>query len=211
MSTDTIRVLVLDDHDVVRTGIATLLDQQGFEVVGDASDTDEAVALTVATGPDLAIVDVRLRASNGIEAIGRLRQVAPQVRVCMLTSFADEKAARASLQAGATGFIIKDQTADELARHFRMVASGSVVIDHRVASAALTPQDPVLTSQETAILRRIALGHTNREIGEALHISHHTVKEYLSNAMRKLGTRTRAETVATAMREGLIDSRASDG
>lgn len=200
-----VRVIVLDDHDVVRTGLATLLAQHGFEVVADTHDVAEAVLLVQAKEVDLAIVDVRLGGVSGAAAVQRLRHARPGLRVCMLTSFADPKAARVATQNGATGFVLKDQPAEDLVRHLQLVAEGSTVIDQRVAGEVLNPADPILTEKELAVLSRIADGMTNREVGAELGLSHHTVKEYLSNAMRKLETRTRAETVAIAIRQGLLD------
>ena len=136
-----------------------------------------------------------------VDAVHRMH---PDTRIAVLTSFEDRAAASAAVQAGATGFLLKDTPIDELARRLRGVATGTLVIDSRVAGAVLRPEQRLLSGHELSILELVAEGLTNREIGARLHLSHYTVKDYLTRIMRKLGTRSRAETVARAVQQGLL-------
>ncbi|WP_052665795.1 response regulator [Nitriliruptor alkaliphilus] len=200
-----IRVLLVDDHAVVIEGLSGLLSRSGFEVVATTGDPDEAVRMARQVTPDLAVVDVRLGATSGLDLVPDLLAANDVLRVCVLTSFQDAAGARCALEAGATGFVLKDQPADELCRQLEAVARGSVLIDHRVAAAVLRPAAAqLLTPRELAVLRLVATGANNREVGDQLHLSAHTVKEYLGNAMRKLEVHTRTEAVAVAMRQGLL-------
>jgi DNA-binding NarL/FixJ family response regulator len=139
-----------------------------------------------------------------VDVVHRMR---PEIRIAVLTSFEDRAAASAAVHAGAGGFLLKDTPIDELARRLRGVATGTLVIDSRVAGAVLCPEQRLLSGHELSILELVAEGLTNREIGARVHLSHYTVKDYLTRIMRKLGTHSRAETVARAVQQGLLVPR----
>ena len=202
---ETCRALIVDDHDIVLEGLRRALEREGISVVGATGDVDEAVQVARREQPDLCLVDLRLGPDSGLEAIPRLLDAAPGARVAMLTSFPEGRSARAAIEAGATGFIVKDTPVPELCRQLRAVVGGSLVLDQRVAAAVVRGGGVTLTAQERSVLILVAEGLTNREIGSRLYLSAHTVKEYLANVMRRLGTHTRAQTVAKAIQAGLID------
>lgn len=201
----TIRAVLVDDHELVLDGLRRALTRHGMTVVGSFADADSALPFLACHDVDFLVVDLRLRDQSGISLVTEASGRHPDMRFAVLTSFADASSARAAIEAGATGFLLKDTSSAELCRQLHDVAMGHLVIDSRVAAAVLHPQR-VLTDQETLVLELVAQGLTNREIGDRLFLSHYTVKDYLCRTMRKLGTGTRAETVAKAARRGLLDS-----
>ena len=210
---DSIRVLIVDDHELVRGGLkAALRAHAGFDVVGEARDGDEAVREAARLTPDLVVMDERMPGLSGIEACREIRAANPSANVLMLTSFADEKAVMASLVAGASGFILKEVHTDELLKAMSTVGRGgkildatssAAVIDHLRRGQVLSPEDSLagqLTERELAVLDLIAEGLTNREIGARLFLSEKTVKHHVSDILSKLGIGRRVEAAGFAIR-----------
>jgi DNA-binding NarL/FixJ family response regulator len=203
----TVSAVLIDDHQVVLEGLTRTLQRDGITVVGTFGDGDSAVAFLRTHPVDLVVVDLRLQNRSGLAVVDAVHRLHPDTRIAVLTSFEDRAAASAAVHAGASGFLLKDTPVDELARRLRGVATGTLVIDARVAGAVLRPEQRLLSGHELSILELVAEGLTNREIGARLHLSHYTVKDYLTRIMRKLNTRSRAETVARAVQQGLLAGR----
>jgi DNA-binding NarL/FixJ family response regulator len=189
---------------VVLEGLTRTLERDGMTVLGAFADGDSAVAFLREHPVDLVVVDLRLQNRSGLAVVDAVHRMAPETRIAVLTSFEDRAAASAAVHSGAGGFLLKDTPVDELARRLRGVATGTLIIDARVAGAVLRPEQRLLSGHELSILELVAEGLTNREIGARLHLSHYTVKDYLTRIMRKLGARSRAETVARAVQQGLL-------
>ena len=205
--------VLVDDHELVLEGLQRALARDAIDVVGAFLDGEGALEflagkMAAHTRLDLVVVDLRLGGRSGIGLVEDVVRLRPDVRVAMLTSFEDRVAAVAAVQAGVKGFFLKDSSCGELSAGLRRVAEGHLVIDSRLAQAVLGG-DPNcrFTAHELSIVSLVADGLTNRQIGEELHLSSYTVKEYLSRVMRKLGTATRAETVVRAVREGLLPEK----
>lgn len=205
-----IRLLVVDDHEVVRAGLRTLLeDQDRIEVVGEAATAVEALDLIETREPQVVLLDVRLPDQSGVDVCREIRARWPSVQVLMLTSYPDQDAVLGSIMAGAAGYLLKGVRGSALAEAIRTVAGGGSLLDPAVTAQVLeqvraprAPADPVdiLTDQEMRILRLLAAGHTNREIGAAIHLSEKTVKHYVSNIFNKLGVNRRVEAAAALTR-----------
>jgi two-component system response regulator DevR len=205
-----IRVFLLDDHELVREGVRSLLESdEGIEVVGEASTGAEALARVPLAKPDVAILDVRLEDADGIEVCRDLRSGMPDLVCLMLTSFADDEAMYASVMAGAAGYVLKQIKAHDLIEDVKKVATGVSLMDPRavarvVERIANPPQvDPAVESlspQEARIFDLIADGKTNRQIAEAMFLSEHTVKNYVTGLLRKLKVASRTEAAIYATR-----------
>ena len=209
----TVRVLVVDDQRLVREGIASLLGlQPGIAVVGMAADGREAVERAVELTPDVVLMDVRMPAMDGVDAVAVLRRRCPSTRVVMLTTFDDEQYVVSALRAGAAGYLVTDRPAAELAEAVRLAHAGVTQLDEAAAqhvAAALTthpaPAAPdVLTARETDVLRMVASGATNREIAARLYLSEGTVKNHLSRILTRLGLRDRTQAALYARDHGLL-------
>lgn len=200
LSTDVIRVLVVDDHPVVRDGVVGQLGRHSdIEVAGHAADGAGAVAACARERPDVVLLDLRLPDALAADVVPRLRAVSPASRVLLFTAFPEHSAVAPSLAAGAVGLLVKDASGSALGDAIREVArSGS----YRGAGRAAA--DAVLTPREYDVLRLVASGHTNGEIGETLGLSPNTVKTYLHHVMRKLGARNRAQVITNARAHGLL-------
>ncbi len=208
-----IRLLIVDDHPVYRLGLATLIATvPGMEVVGQTESTAEAVELSERLQPDVVLMDVRLRAGNGVDACREIRSRRPPTRVLMLTSFSDEDAVVASLLAGASGYVIKDGEPERLIEAIEIVSQGGSLLDPTASQALITwmrgekstaGHDSLawLSVQERNILPLIADGKTNREIASALLLSENTVKTYISNVLQKLQLTRRSELAAFIARQ----------
>ncbi|HEU4425386.1 MAG TPA: response regulator transcription factor [Pilimelia sp.] len=211
-----VRVLVVDDQELIREGIASLLGiQPGIAVVGTAADGREAVERAVALAPDVVLMDVRMPELDGVAAAAILRERLPRCRVVMLTTFDDEEYVVQALRAGAHGYLLKDRPARELADAVRLAHTGVVQFDSaaaaRLASAlarpAGTPPSPVdqsLTAREIEVLRLVARGSTNREIAARLYLSDGTVKNHISRILARLGLRDRTQAAIYARDHGLL-------
>ncbi len=206
-----IRLLIVDDHKVVRLGLHTLLSRhKGIEVVGEAGTSAAAVEQTACLKPDMVLMDVRLPDGNGFEACRQIRRVQPDTRVLFLTSFADEEIVLESIDAGGDGYLLKEIDEDNLVQAIRNVAAGKSILDPAVTRRVLervkntdthleTPSTNKLGSispQERRVLALVAEGKTNKEIGQALGLSDKTVKNYLSNIMEKLQVARRSHAAA---------------
>ena len=210
----TIRVLIVDDHEIVREGLQTLLaEEPDFEVVGSASDGASAVALAKATKPDVILMDLLMPELDGIEATRRILTNNPAARVLVLTTFADDQHVRDAIQAGATGYLLKDVLKSDLLRALRDVAMGRPSLHAEVQQhlmreiAGKTPSSQekllALTERETDILRLIADGRSNKEIAAALYLTEGTIKGYVSTIFDKLGVEDRTQAALYAVRHGL--------
>jgi DNA-binding NarL/FixJ family response regulator len=210
---ETIRVLVADDHDIVRTGLqATLRAHADLNVVGEARNGEEAVKESLRLQPDLVIMDVRMPGMSGIEACREIRSALPATNVLMLTSYGDERAVMSAILAGASGFMLKEVKTDALLDAIRAVGRGGKILDEAGAAAVMTqirdgavvsPEDRLaqhLSERELAVLELIAEGMTNREIGARLYLSEKTVKHHVSDILAKLGFARRVEAATFAIR-----------
>ncbi|XVV06484.1 response regulator [Actinosynnema sp. CA-248983] len=206
-----VRVLVVDDQRLIRESIASLLDiQEGITVVGTAGDGQEAVSLAVSLTPDVVLMDVRMPVMDGIEALAVLRERVP-CRVVMLTTFDDEDYVVRALRGGASGYLLKDRPARELAAAVRLAHDGIAQFDPaaagRLANALpplRTPREHSLTEREIEVLRLVAAGRTNREIGRRLHLAEGTVKNHISRVLGRLGLRDRTQAALYARDHGLL-------
>ncbi|MDD7935726.1 LuxR C-terminal-related transcriptional regulator [Actinomycetospora straminea] len=197
------RVLVVDDHPVVRDGVVTALGRHSdIEVAGHAADAAGAVAACARERPDVVLLDLRLPDALAADVVPRLRAVSPASRVLLFTAFPEHSAVAPTLAAGAVGLLVKDASGVVLGDAIRQVARtgayrGAAVDAAGVAGAPVTPR-------EYDVLRLVAAGHTNGEIGERLRLSPNTVKTYLHNVMRKLDARNRAQVITNARAHGLL-------
>ena len=203
-----LRVLLVDDHEVVRDGIRALLDAaDDIVIAGEAGSTREAVAVAERTQPDVVVMDVRLPDGSGIEATRDIRAERPATQVLMLTSFADDEALFASIMAGAAGYVLKQIKGAELVRAIRTVGQGQSLLDPAVTKGVLDrlrkgkhlfrdEKLARLSPQEERILGLVAEGRTNRQIGEELGLAEKTVKNYVSSILSKLEVARRAEAAA---------------
>ena len=208
------RVLIADDHGIVRGGLRLLLDRQpDMEVVGEAADGAEAVAAALAHRPDLAILDVSMPTLTGLQAARAIRARAPEITVLMLSMHDDERYLFEALKAGAAGYVLKHEAGQELVDAARAVVRGESFLTNAaqrslvrawMADEATGPREP-LSPREQEVLKLIAEAHTNREIGQILGLSEKTVETHRGNLLRKLGMRDRVELVRYAIRRGLVE------
>ncbi|WP_436771912.1 response regulator [Yinghuangia sp. YIM S09857] len=206
----TIRVFLLDDHEVVRRGVFELLSLEAdIDVVGEAGSAAEALVRIPATRPQVAVLDVRLPDGSGVEVCREIRAAMPDVRCLMLTSFSDDEALFDAIMAGASGYVLKDIRGSDLVGAVRDVASGKSLLDPAATARVLERlrgggrQDDRLASlseQERKILDLIGEGMTNRQIGESLHLAEKTVKNYVSSLLAKLGMERRTQAAAYVAR-----------
>jgi DNA-binding NarL/FixJ family response regulator len=205
-----VTVLVVDDHPVVRDGLRGMLSgRAGFEVVGEAADGVEAVARARAVDPDVVLMDLRMPGGDGLTAIRALVELGSRARVLVLTTYDTDRDVLAALDAGATGYLLKDAPREELFRAVRAAARGETVLSPSVATQLVgRVRDPqpsdLLTPRELEILRLVAGGSSNRRAAEELFISEATVKTHLLHAYGKLGVKDRAAAVAAAYERGLL-------
>jgi two-component system response regulator DevR len=210
-----LRVLIVDDHEVVREGLRSLLNRrEAINVVGEAGTVATAIEEAARLRPDVVIMDVRLPDGSGVEACREIRQENPDTKVIMLTSYADDEAVFASILAGAAGYLLKQTRGQALAEAIEAVAQGGSLLDPAVTQKVLErvrslggrrPDDSLasLSEQEQKILLLIAEGKTNKEIAEEIFLSDKTVKNYVSSILSKLNLRRRAEAAAFIARKGL--------
>jgi DNA-binding NarL/FixJ family response regulator len=196
-----ISVLIADDHPVVRHGLSTMLEiEEDIAVVARAKDGLEAVEAAREHRPDVALIDVQMPRLDGIEALRRIAQVAPETRVIMLTTFDNDEYVLPSLKAGARGYLLKDVGRDELVQAIRTVAQGGSLRAARAPAVA----GEGLTEREREVLLLVADGLSNREIAERLVVSEKTVKTHVSNLLQKLGAPSRTAAVAIARKRGIL-------
>jgi two-component system, NarL family, response regulator LiaR len=210
-----IRVLIADDHAVVRRGLRTFLElQEELEVVAEASDGEEAIAAAARHTPDVALVDLVMPRVDGIEAIRGIRERSPATRVIVLTSFLDDDKLFPAVQAGAAGYLLKDVQPQELVSAIRTVHRGEAPLHPAAASRLMAEvagdgerKEPasLLTAREQEVLSLIARGLPNKLIARELGVSEKTVKTHVSNVLGKLGVTDRTQAALYAVREGLVD------
>jgi DNA-binding NarL/FixJ family response regulator len=206
----TIRVLLADDHGVVRKGVRDFLEEEpDLDVVGEASDGAQAVDMALALQPDVVVMDIKMPQLSGIEATKRIKASAPQVRVLALSAYDDDPYVWGLLEAGASGYVLKTAESRELISAIRAVAAGRSALDPQIApriiarAARPTPSSD-LTDREREVLSLAARGLTNKQIGHDLNISDRTVQNHLANIYGKLSVQSRTEAVTAALQRGLI-------
>ncbi len=205
-----VRVLLADDHSVVRQGLRMFLAlDPELEVVGEAADGAEALALAYQLRPDVVLMDLLMPVMDGITAIGRLRRELPEVEVIALTSILEDDKVIGAVRAGAIGYLLKDTQADDLRRAIKAAAAGQVQLSPQAAARLMrevkAPESPeVLTERETEVLRLLARGQSNKEIAQGLVIGEKTVKTHVSNILAKLGVPSRTQAALYAVRIGLV-------
>lgn len=210
------RVLLVDDHTILRTGLRMFFDsQEDMVVVGEAVSGEEALEKTELHQPDVVILDISMPGMNGIEAIGRIKQLTPNAGILMLTMHEAEEYLQQAMQAGASGYVLKKAADSELLEAVRAVARKEIFLQPPMASMLIqsiyhpeTKEDPKksinLTSRETEVLKLVALGHTNKEISEVLSVSIKTVENHKARVMEKTSCERRSELVRFALQEGFI-------
>jgi len=207
-----IRVMVVDDHDIVRSGLTVLLETfDDMKLVGDAAGGEEAIQLCQRIRPDVLLMDLMMPGVNGVQAIDHIRRDCPDTQIIVLTNFKEEKLIHAALQAGAISYLLKDVTIDELANAVRAAYRGRATLAPEavqvLVSTATRPPEPGhdLTEREQEVLGFVVNGMNNREIAEVLTISRSTVKNHVSSILSKLGVSNRSEAVVLALQHHLVD------
>ncbi|MGW2838012.1 response regulator [Streptomyces sp. NPDC001493] len=205
MSESVIRLLLAEDQSMVREALAALLGlEPDIEVVAQVARGDEVLDAARAHAVDVALLDIEMPGMTGIEAAGALRRALPAVKIVVVTTFGRPGYLRRAMEAGADAFLVKDAPAAQLAEAVRKVIAGERVIDPALAAAALAEGADPLTERERDVLRAAADGSTNAEIAAALHLSHGTVRNYLSTAIQKTAARNRADAVRIAADKGWL-------
>lgn len=212
-----LRILLVDDHEVVRLGVRGLIDRQpGMEVVGEAGTVREAVDQAEQLLPDVVVLDVRLPGGDGLEACRQIKAHRSETRIIVLTSFPDDKVLFDAIACGADGYVLKEIGSDDLIRALERIGRGESLLDPSVTDRVFAKMREVrrqerahafagLSGQEMQILARVAEGETNREIGKALHLSEKTVRNYVSLILSKLDLNSRAQAAAYAARHRIED------
>lgn len=219
----TLRILLVDDHEVVRIGLKALLSRYPhFQVVGEAGSAEEAVARAAHLGPDVVVMDIRLPGKSGIEATREITEAMPDIDVIVLTSYAEDDLLFDAIRAGASGYVLKQIGSDDLIRALEAVGRGEALLDpkvtrrvfNRVRDAERQAESSAfseLTEQELRVLALVAEGRTNKEIARDLHLSNGTVRNYVSSLMHKLGVGNRAEAAAFAVQHHIQDYLPPEG
>jgi DNA-binding NarL/FixJ family response regulator len=209
-------VLLADDHRMLREGLRRTLEDSGVEVVGEAEDGAQAVRLALDTDPDVVVMDVTMPNVDGVESTRQLRAERPDARVVMLTMHSDQDIVANAIRAGASGYLTKDCTSEELVGAIQAVAGGDTVLSPELAGAMLQevqklgkaasqpPAEPIITMREVEVLQLIADGLSTPEVAERLYISLKTVKNHLASIYQKLDSRDRTQAVVRAVRMGII-------
>ena len=213
--TPAVRLMLADDHRMLREGLRRSMTEQGFSVVGEAADGAQAVELAHRLQPDVVLMDVTMPELDGVGATREIRSALPNVRVVMLTMHADEDVLASAIRAGASGYLVKDCSTREIAEAVRMAASGETIISPNLAASMLdevrkmdapaqTEDQRVVTRREEEVLQLIANGCSTPEVAEQLYISHKTVKNHLASIYQKLDARDRTQAVLQAVRMGIV-------
>lgn len=212
-----IRLLLVDDHEMVREGLkAILVAEADFQIVGEAANVEQALELIERLRPDITLVDIRLPGTNGIELCRLASERYPQTAIIILTTFTDESLVAQCIQAGARGFLVKDIERLDLKRSIRAVARGEAAIDTKVTASVLAqlrrsspasepaPTPDLLSAQQLVILRLVAQGLSSREIATQLYLSENTVKGYVQEILHRLNVKNRTEAVMVAVKQGWL-------
>ncbi len=212
-----LRVLLVDDHEVVRVGLRSLIERrEGLKIVGEAATAAEAVAQALQLRPDVVVLDIRLPGRSGIEACRDIKARSPDTKIVILTSFADDEALFEAIAAGADGYVLKQIGSDDLVRALERVGQGESLLDPALTDKVFAKVREArrrergeafaaLSEQEVRILALVAEGRTNAQIGRALHFSEKTVRNYVSAILGKLGLTSRAQAAAYAARHRIED------
>ncbi|HEY4723318.1 MAG TPA: response regulator transcription factor [Anaerolineae bacterium] len=212
----TIRILIVDDHSVVRQGLRMFLSlDPELEVIGEAADGAEALKRAHALKPDVVLMDLLMPVMDGITAIGIIRRELPDTEVIALTSVLEDSSVIGAVRAGAIGYLLKDTQADELRRAIKAAANGQVQLSPKAAARLMrevrAPESPeTLTERETEVLRLLAQGKSNKEVAQALTIGEKTVKTHVSSILSKLGVPSRTQAALYAVRIGLVSIEATE-
>ncbi len=207
-----IRILIVDDHTVVRDGLRALISAEpGMEVIGDASDGAEAVDLAAELKPDVILLDLVMPRMDGVEATRLIRQANPGARILVLTSFAEDHQVFSAVKAGAIGYLMKDTSSEELLQAIRNTYTNQPVMQPKIAlklmgeiqSSGGGDGENDLTVREVEILQNVALGKTNQEIADELFLSERTVRTHITNILAKLGLTNRTQAALFALRSGI--------
>ena len=211
----TIRVLLADDHRMLREGLSRSLTQQGFEIVGEAENGEEAVQMAAALLPDVVLMDVSMPEMDGVEATRLIRATGTATQVIMLTMHADKEVLAEAIRAGASGYLVKDCSTDEVADAVRMACNGETTLSPQIAATMLVEvrqldspgtadDDRIITKREEEVLQLIADGCSTPEVAAQLYISQKTVKNHLASIYQKLDARDRTQAVLQAVRMGIV-------
>jgi two-component system response regulator DegU len=208
-----IRLVLVDDHRLLREGLRRSLSDEGFEVVGEAADGDQGIDVVAATRPDVVLMDVTMPTLGGVEATRRIHEANPAVRIVMLTMHADADIVADALRAGACGYLTKDSSIEEIAEAIRLAASGETAVSAKLAASMLgelrrleraEDEERLITNREEEVLQLIADGLSTPEVAAKLFISQKTVKNHLAAIYQKLDARDRTQAVVRAVRMGII-------
>ena len=216
LTTDQLRVMLVDDHDLFRTGLRNLLEEQGVQIVAEASEGSAALTLVRELAPDVVVMDLNMPGMNGIEATREIARQAPLTRVVVLTISDEDDDVIGAILAGACGYLLKDSSIQDLMQGIRAASVGEALISPHIAAKVLqclrassvdseaVAQGPELSDRETEVLRLIASGMDNAEIARDLSISPKTVKNHISNILMKLQIENRIQAAVYAVRRGLV-------
>ena len=208
-----IKIVIADDHEVVRAGLKTMLAGSDIKIVGEASSGEQAVKLALKHNPDVVLLDVRMSEGGGLTALGRIKLDRPEMPVMMLSTYDNPTYVARAVALGAAGYLLKGTPKDKLIEGIRTAASGQNAWTReelrRVTGALATPRlnsdvEVPLTQRESEVLRQLALGLTNKEIANTLHISYETVKEHVQHILRKIGVSDRTQAAVWAVRKNLV-------
>ncbi len=208
-----IKLLIADDHEVVRCGLRSLMAGTDVEIVGEATTGEQAIQMALAGKPDVVLLDIRMPGGDGLNVLGRLKLESPGIAVLMLSTYDNPTYVARAVALGAAGYVLKGIDREGLLDAIRKVAAGENAWTRdelrRVTGALATPRlnadvEVPLTQRESEVLRQLALGLTNKEIAQALHISYETVKEHVQHILRKVGVSDRTQAAVWAVRKGLV-------
>ena len=213
------RILVVDDHSLVRDGLTSMLEAAGHTVVGHSGDGESAVSDALRLRPEVVLLDIALPKMNGIEALRVIRESAPQIKVVMLTISEDENYLLDAIQLGASGYMLKSSSRDEFLGCLKSLEQGDLALNRSTATHLIQSlmefndgsreRPTCLTDRECEILQLVAAGHSNKVIGQQLSVSENTVKYHIKKVLQKLNAQNRTEAVANAMLMGLIDKESA--